>query len=433
METLLGQRWQELPESLKVPHQTLGRQLVHCGYTMGPSYCSFGCTHCYLPANANRTPLPTLEQMKVQIEANRRLMGPSGGLQITGGDVVDAYWRADRADELIAIVRHAIDADLAPMIMTHGQVLLDHPEYLDRLVVEGGLRKLAVHIDITQAGRPGFPIRELRSEADLHPLRQDFVELILGCRERTGVRFFAAHTVTVTERNLDSIAEIPRWLLADPRRLDAFRMASFQPEADVGRTRYSASPVSPESTWARISEGVGREMDRGGLLVGHPDCSTFTTLLALYPEVRILDLVPADEATREYTAAFLRTFERVGRSGGLPGEGLWRRLAMVARRPGILGESWRYFRRRFHVEGLSLPKLAWRLARGQARFLNIVMHNFMAAHEVAEPRSERVEERLAACAFRGAIERNGTWEAVPMCELNAGERERIYARQIAEE
>ena len=44
----------------------------------------------------------------------------------------------------------------------------------------------------------------------------------------------------------------------------------------------------------------------------------------------------------------------------------------------------------------------------------------------------QVEERLAACSFRGAVERDGEWVAVPMCELNSGERERIYAREIGD-
>ncbi|MCZ6669529.1 MAG: hypothetical protein O6947_00685, partial [Acidobacteria bacterium] len=41
-----------------------------------------------------------------------------------------------------------------------------------------------------------------------------------------------------------------------------------------------------------------------------------------------------------------------------------------------------------------------------------------------------VEKRLTACAFRGAYRRNGQWEAVPMCEMNANFREAQYARLI---
>jgi hypothetical protein len=37
--------------------------------------------------------------------------------------------------------------------MTHGQTFLDHPHFLEALMVDGGLRQIAVHIDITQAGR----------------------------------------------------------------------------------------------------------------------------------------------------------------------------------------------------------------------------------------------------------------------------------------
>ncbi|MEM8932152.1 MAG: radical SAM protein, partial [Acidobacteriota bacterium] len=374
LRALLDARWQELPERLRVSHQTLGRQLVHCGYTLGPSYCSFGCTHCYLPANANRVPLPTLDEMKEQIDANRRLMGATGGLQITGGDVVDAYWRAGRVDELVAIVRHAIDAEVAPMIMTHGQVLLDHPEVLDRLVREGGLRKLAIHIDITQAGRPDFPIRSLSHEADLHPLREAFVDLIVGCQERTRTRFYAAHTVTVSERNLDSIAEIPRWLLAEPRRLDAFRMVSFQTEAAVGRTRFSARPVTPEATWEAICSGVGLSLDRDNLLVGHPECSNMTTLMALYPERRVVDLMPGDAASRDFAGEFLATFQRLGTRGrSRP----LRLLASIARNPRFVASAWRYARYRLRREGLGVVGLGWRLARGRGRFLNIVLHNFM--------------------------------------------------------
>jgi len=87
-----------LPSELRTPNQLAGRHLTHCGFTTGASYCSFHCTHCYLPENANQVPIPSLTQMKEQIDANRLFQGPGGGLQITGGDVADAYWRAGRQD-----------------------------------------------------------------------------------------------------------------------------------------------------------------------------------------------------------------------------------------------------------------------------------------------------------------------------------------------
>ena len=158
---LLDQRLEELPESLRTDWQVVGKHLTHCGYTMGASYCSFGCTHCYLPSNANRAPIPSFEEMQEQILANRRLLGAQGALQITGGDVVDAYWREGRASELVDVVRYANDVGVVPMLMTHGQLLLENPDYFAQLVREGGLRKVALHIDVTQAGRPGYPLKRL--------------------------------------------------------------------------------------------------------------------------------------------------------------------------------------------------------------------------------------------------------------------------------
>ena len=126
---LLRARWASLPAELRTSNQISGRHLTHCGFTTGASYCSFHCTHCYLPKNANQVPIPSLTQMKEQIDANRRFQGPGAGLQLTGGDVADAYWRSGRQDELVEIVRYAIKTGLVPMLMTHGQTLIEHPEF----------------------------------------------------------------------------------------------------------------------------------------------------------------------------------------------------------------------------------------------------------------------------------------------------------------
>ncbi|HRC84401.1 MAG TPA: hypothetical protein PK413_02185 [Thermoanaerobaculia bacterium] len=428
MRQLLAERWSALPEALQTPWQVVGRHHVHCGYTLGPAYCSFGCSHCYLPGNANQVPLPSAEEMREQIAANRRLLGPGGGLQITGGDVVDAYFRAGREDELVQLVRYANEVGVVPMLMTHGQRLLEQPAYLARLVQEGGLRKLAVHIDITMAGRPGFPVKELRSEADLHPLREAFVDLILSTRKRTGVSFFAAHTVTVSERNLGSIAEILRWLKASPRHLEAFRLISFQTEADVGRTRFSKVPVSPEKVWEAVCEGVGLSLSRDNLWFGHPDCSNMSHLLVLFPEGRAINLSPADESSRAFWSEVLRLFGGVGARGENFAESVARKVGVILRHPEILAKTARYALERMRQEGLG-PSLLARYAAGQVGGLNIVLHNFMSADQVAAGEGA-TRERLAACSFRGAVERDGVWQAVPMCEMNALEREELYRQEI---
>ena len=251
---LLDQRWQQLPENLRTPRQVVGQHWVQCGFITGPSYCSFGCTHCYLPKDANHQKQPEIGQIKEQLDANRKLLGHGGHIQITGGDVVDAYVRTDNFDDLVEIVRYTNQIGLVPMLMTHGQSLLEKPERLHRLVLEGGLGKISFHIDMTQAGRSGYSIKQLKRESDLNSLRSLFTELILNTRKETGKRLVGAQTVTVTERNIDSIGDILAWQMSSRNNLSAFSTISFQPEADVGRTRFSDQPVTPEIVWGKIQQ-----------------------------------------------------------------------------------------------------------------------------------------------------------------------------------
>jgi len=427
---LLARRWASLPAWLRGRRQVLGRHWVHCGYTLGPSYCAFGCTHCYLPKNANRVPLPSLAEMRAQIDVHRRLLGPRGNLQITGGDVVDAYQRAERRSELVEVVRHATGAGLVPMLMTHGQGLLEEPALLRRLVREGGLRKLGLHVDMTQAGRPGHPGRALEREADLNPVRDALAALIMRTRAETGAALSAAHTVTVTRRNVESIGDILEWLIGEPRRLDAFHTVSFQTEADVGRTRLPERPVSPDEVWARIGAALGQALPRDGLWFGHPQCTRTATLLVVFPERRLVRLSPASAGELAAWDALLDLFGGVGGGNATRLERAARWSGAALRRPGRLLQVAGHAAGRWRAEGLGW-RLPWALARGRARGLNVVMHNFMGRDELATPQSLEVRERLAACSFRGAVRTPGGWEAVPMCSMNAGPREALYAARIA--
>jgi len=301
----LKARWQELPECTKTPNQIAGRHITHCGFTLGASYCSFHCTHCYLPKNANSVPIPSLEQMKEQIDANRRLQGPGGGLQITGGDVADAYWRAGRPDELVEILRYTYQVGLVPMLFTHGQTLFEQPRFLEQLVVDGGLRQLAVHIDMTQAGRKGYPIQQVLSEADLHPVRQQFTDLALSIRERTGAALELAHNCTVTRRNIDHIPEIIRWVLADPDRSLIWRVLSFQPEADTGRTIYSEKPVTPEDVWLKLQEGSGFPLRREATIFGHPDCNSWAPLMIARPSGLAMPILHDNKSLDQFVKSIL--------------------------------------------------------------------------------------------------------------------------------
>ena len=429
---MLRARWASLPEELRTANQISGRHLTHCGFTLGASFCSFHCTHCYLPKNANDVPLPSLAGMKEQIDANRRLQGPGGGLQLTGGDVADAYWRTGRQAELVEIVRYAIATGLVPMLMTHGQTLLEHPEFLERLVVAGGLRQVAVHIDMTQAGRHGFPIGRIKCEADLHPVRAAFTELGWRLRQKTGLPVEFAHNCTVTRRNLGGVAEIIRWFLAGPERTQLWRMLSFQPEADTGRTIFSQEPVTPALTWEKICEGVGLPLRRDVSIFGHPDCNSWASLLVAHPSGEIFPVLPDDP---KWDRILGRVLERIGGislvndDAGTPP---WRIAGALAQNP-LLALRLVRFLAGFVLSG-RMPRAVFRaLLKGNVHTVGVGMHNFMDAAEVARaPEDACVKARLDACVFKGAVQQDGEWVGVPMCEMNHARWSRVYAERLAD-
>lgn len=414
----LKTRWEELPASLRTINQVSGRQFTHCGFTLGASYCSFHCTHCYLPEAANAAPIPSLAEMREQINANRRFQGPGGGFQITGGDVADAYWRAGRSDELVEIIRHTISAGLVPILMTHGQILIEEPALLERLIVEGGLRQVSVHIDMTQAGRRGYPIQKVVSETDLHPVREAFTQLAHEMQKRTGVRLRLAHTCTVCRRNLDSVPDILRWFLAKPERTRLWRMLSFQPEADTGRTLFSSEPVTPAQVWEKICEGAGLRLERHGALLGHPDCNSWAPLLVTRPSGRVLPLLMADAASMRI---FSQVLDAIGGISLAPDDhGLFpfRLAGALMRHPFLL---WRICGRllRLTLNRTIPPHFLIALLRARSHPVNIYMHNFMSSAQVASAANlPIIAERLQACVFKGAVKHNGRWMATPMCSMN---------------
>jgi hypothetical protein len=430
---LLKVRWASLPEELRTPGQISGRHLTHCGFTTGASYCSFHCTHCYLPKNANEVPIPSLEEMKEQIDANRRFQGPGGGLQITGGDVADAYWRSGRQDELVEIVRYAIKTGLVPMLMTHGQTLIKHPEFLEKLMLEGGLRQVAVHVDMTQAGRHGYPINRIQSEADLHPVREAFTQLALELRARTGLPLEYAHNVTVTRRNIEFIPEILRWALADPKRTSVWRMFSFQPEADTGRTLFSQQPITPALVWEKIREGTGLPLEKDATSFGHADCNSWASLLMDRESGQYIPLLPTDAQTKRLLGEIL---ERIG---GLSlvtddaGTPPFRLAGVLFQNPRLSVRLAAHLARL--VGGGQYPwNFIRSLFKGQAHTVGVGMHNFMDAAQVADaPNNPTVKARLDSCVFKGAVKNeDGEWEAVPMCSMNQRRWSDLYAKRLGD-
>jgi hypothetical protein len=427
---ILKERWESLPPELQTPNQISGRHLTHCGFILGASYCSFHCTHCYLPKNANRVPIPSLAQVKEQIDANRRFQGPGGGLQITGGDVADAYWKSGRADELVEIVCYANAVGLVPMLMTHGQTLLEHPEFLERLIREGGLRQVSVHIDTTQAGRHGFPINRIANERDLHPVREAFTRLAREMRQRTGAAIEYALSFTVTQTNVDDVPEVIRWYLADPERTHIWRMLSFQPEADTGRTRLSQQRALPERVWEKICEGTGLPLERSGSHFGHPDCNSWASILISRRTGGFIPLLPRDPKTKALLGQIL---EKVGGLSLVTDDARtapWRIAGVVAQNPWLAARCLLHLGQLL-ISGAYPWPMFLDLVSGRAHTLGIGTHNFMDAEQVARTDSDPViKARLDACVFKGAVKEKGGWRAVPMCSMNQQKWSQIYEERL---
>ena len=240
---ILKQRWDSLPPRLQTPNQISGRHLTHCGFILGASYCSFHCTHCYLPKNANRVPIPSLAEVKEQIDANRRFQGPGGGLQITGGDVADAYWRAGRAMSWWRSFRYAYQVGL-------GADADDARADLDRATASfwsgwswkaACARSRCISIGRRRAGKD---IRSVgvESEADLHPVREAFTQLAQEFVGKPGCPLEYALSFTVTAPISMMCRKSFAGIWTEPERTQIWRMLSFQPEADTGRTIFSEKP-----------------------------------------------------------------------------------------------------------------------------------------------------------------------------------------------
>jgi MoaA/NifB/PqqE/SkfB family radical SAM enzyme len=225
---LMRARWESLDPRWRTLGQGLGQQATGCGATIGVHpRCDFACTGCYLGAEANRVRPIGLEQTFRQLDQLRAWLGPKGNAQITDGEVTLLP-----AEGLVAILRYARRIGLIPMVMTHGDTFRRQPGLLERLMTEGGLTEVSIHIDITQRGRLGY--KNPRDEEALKPLREECADMIRSARSGTRLPLRAATALTITRDNLDDVPHVVDWCL---RNRDVFGMLSFQPVAQVGRTQ----------------------------------------------------------------------------------------------------------------------------------------------------------------------------------------------------
>ena len=423
----LAAAWQRLPGHLRTSNQFLGRQYAGCGATIGAMpRCDFACTGCYLGEGANRVPPLPLGEVAAQLDRLRGWLGESGNLQLTDGEIT-----LRPTDELIAMIRHARAIGLIPMVFSHGDTFRRRPELLPRLVREGGLRELSLHIDPTMRGPRG---ERAGAPDDPQPaLREELAALIAATRAETGRPLDVATTFTVTADNLAAVPTVMRWLLSRP---GIFKTVSFQPIAQVGRTQPGlGGGVAVDALWRAITDGLcGTEAPDDALLrheqwFGHPGCSRFVQgVIVSQPDAppRFVVLTRADDARdRAAMDAAMRACGGATTRNDARAEAWVRSAALLGRHPRFLLRHalpwlWRLARRL----DARPARLAWRLLRGRARvdYLNVVSHHFMSAAELATPLGR---ERRDLCVYKVAID----GELVSMCEANAaGRRAAYYAR-----
>ena len=431
---LLAHNWSTLDERMRVPQQMYGRQGNGCSATIGAMpRCDFACRGCYLNEDANKVPAESVDAIKEQMRLLRPLMGHAGNLQLTDGEVT-----LRPVEEVIELLRYARSLGLIPMLMTHGDSFRRRRGLLERLMVEGELTEVSIHVDTTQRGRVGERWRRAASEADLNPLREEFAGMIREAQRATGLPLRAATTMTITRDNLDGVTDVVRWLT---RNTDAFRLISFQPIAQVGRTEDGfGGGVSVESLWDRVAEGVGVEggsqrMRELGVWFGHEACNRMVNGVLLARDdgtTSFHALRDAQNPTdRRVVDGFLRRFGGISFRLDSRAEAIARGFGMLAQSPLFISQSVAAWARQWSARADvarggsrgSAIRGAWRLLRGKTRAtpLVIVSHHFMSREEVESPTGK---ERIAHCVFTVPI--NG--QMMSMCEVNAlGIREQYYA------
>jgi MoaA/NifB/PqqE/SkfB family radical SAM enzyme len=425
-QAILYQRWEALDPALRLPGQGLGQKATGCGATIGiQPRCDFACTGCYLGTEANHVPaLPTAAILR-QLDTLRAWLGPKSNVQITDGEVT-----LRPVEELTEILRYARSIGIVPMVMTHGDSFRRRPGLLEQLMEEGGLTEVSIHVDITQRGRQGYGVP--KSEGELMDLRGELADIVRAARKTTGRKLRAATTLTISRQNLEQVADVVRWLIANR---DAFSLVSFQPLAQVGRTRRGLEGVTADELWEEIGRATadfGLELpDRGAepLHFGHPACTRFVPVLAVErprETPRLFQFIrnqPEDVALMQ--EFFTRRLGGVAFRDDLPIEALARAAGLLRAAPGwFLGPVRRWADNRLQGEaGTSLARLFADALRGRVRVdgLTLTSHHFMSP---AELRTEEGRQRLDACVFR--LPYKG--DMVPMCKMNAdGVRDQLYA------
>jgi len=338
--------------------------------------CNLDCTACYLSEHSEAVKDIPLEELFRRIDLIFDHYGPNTNVQVTGGDPT-----LRKRDELVAIVRRLSQKSMRPALLTNG--IRAKRELLVELA-KAGLVDVAFHVDITQ-GRKGHG-----SEVALNEVRKEYIE-----RAR-GLPLSVMFNTTVVDRNFEEISEIVEFFV---RNCDVVRLASFQLQADTGRTVLGrrSDAITIQSVQEQIEKGARSPISFDTLRVGHARCNRYGMIFVA--NNRAYDALDDRRSLEALLKRMpLLSFDRRSRS---------KVIATFVK--GILTSPYLSFK----AAGWLLRK-AWQAksdlwaARGRVNKLSFVIHNFMDAC-----RLER--DRVDACAFMAMTGRG----PISMCLHNA--------------
>lgn len=418
----LDERWAALPDHVRTPAQSLGRHAVGCEGTHGVfPRCNLTCTPCYHSADANKVRVDgghTVREVTRQMAYLRERRGPYAHAQLIGGEV-----SLLSPDDHAAALQAMRDAGRSPMSMTHGDF---DPGYLRALVTgpDGALRfdrvSFAAHVDSLMRGRRGA-VRP-RTEAELDPFRERFVQMFRDLRAETGLRSYLAHNMTVTPANLGQVAATVRSVVGM-----GYSMMSFQPAAHVGdarRWKESYTAVDADAVWAQLEEGMGQRIAHEGVEFGDPRCNrvAFGFLLDGRWHPVVDPDVAAETAARD---AFFAHYGGIAFSGTPPVLLVVKVLRVARHHPGDLRTALRWARSLLRRVG-GMRRLVRGARAGRLGLMTFEVHSFMDAADVGpawdlmqrgveaeDPRLRATQERLAACTYSMAHPETG--QLVPAC------------------
>lgn len=207
-------------------------------------------------------------------------------------------------------------------------------------------------------------------------------------------------------------------------------MISFQPEANTGRTVFSQRPITPDDVWEKICEGVGLRLRRDVSIFGHPDCNSWASLLVARPSGKIFPLLPDDNKFDQLLGEVLRKIGGLSLVNDDAGTPPFRLSGVLTQHP-VLAMKTLYRLLRYMTSRKAPPEIFRSLLRGRVHTAGVGMHNFMGAAQVANAEHDPVvRARLDSCVFKGAVKRNGVWEAVPMCSMNQQTWSKVYDARL---